>query len=153
MPISIVLTTVPGTLEQGRGYVMQTADLFGPSLDTERIAVQRTADIAPAVRRFRERVRTLHPDASFKVLLLRIAKGDRKPSGYDAAQKAGGFGQDAFMRMTESRETTRASFKAAETSASEQPQGARPLNASTRPTRTNCRRSATSATSPRARPC
>ena len=125
MPTSITLTTVPGTLEQGRGYVMQSIDLFGPSLDTERIAVQRTADIAPAVRRFGERVRALHPDASFKVL-LRIAKGERKPSGYDAAQKTGAFGQDAYMRMTESREATLASLKAAEASTSEHSQGGRP---------------------------
>ena len=125
MPTPITLTTVPGTLEQGRGYVMKTVDLFGPSLDTDRITVQRTADIAPAVRRFGERVRAVHPDASFKVL-LRIAKGERKPSGYDAAQKTGAFGQDAFMRMTESRETTLASFKTAEASAGEHSQEGRP---------------------------
>ena len=102
MPVTIKLTTMPATKEQHRGYMTTTINLFGPSLGLEQVTVQRTDQVAAAVRAFGERVRAEHPDASFKIL-LRVAKGQRKPPGFDAAAKVGAFGTDAFMHIVEDR--------------------------------------------------
>lgn len=148
MPVTIKLTTMPGTKEQGPHYTTRTFDLFGPSLGLEQITVQRTDQVAAAVRAFGERVRAEHPDASFTIL-LRVAKGQRKPPGYDAAEKAGAFGEDAFMQVVEDRSTAFATIGAAKTSADapaqETPQRAASRARSAKRARP-CRRSATSAT-------
>lgn len=113
MPVTIKLTTMPGTKERARGYMTSTVDLFGPSLGLEQVTVQRTDQVATAVRAFGERVRAEHPDASFKIR-LRVAKGQRKPPGYDAAEKAGAFGTDAFMHVVEDRATALATLHTGE---------------------------------------
>ncbi|MEO8716536.1 MAG: hypothetical protein ABI369_16145 [Acetobacteraceae bacterium] len=120
MPTTITLTTFPGTLEEGPGYVTRTIDLFGPSLGSERITVRRTDEVARAVERFGERIRTECPDASFTIH-IRIAKGDRKPAGFDVAKKAGSLGQDAFMRTVENRAEAFATIAVPETAAPAQP--------------------------------
>ena len=96
MPTTIQLTTMPGTKECSRGYQTSTLDLFGPSLGSEDVIIHRATDVPPAVKRFGERIRAANPDASFKII-VRVRKGQRKPSGYDAAEKRGAFGDDAFM--------------------------------------------------------
>lgn len=103
MPVTVTLSTVPGTLTRERGYTSKTIELFGPSLAMETIGTVSTVpDIKAAVARFGGEVRAEHPDASFYVL-VRLAKGHRKPNGYDAASKHNGFGQDDFMHVKDKR--------------------------------------------------
>ena len=103
MPISITLSTVPGKLTREDSYTSKTVELFGPSLAAETLtAVSTVPDIKAAVARFGAKVRAAHPDASFYVS-VRLAKGHRKPNGYDAAASRNGFGQDDFMRVEDRR--------------------------------------------------
>ena len=103
MPVTVTLSTVPGKLTRERGYTSKTIELFGPSLATQTIgAVSTVPDIKAAVARFGDRVRAEHPDASFYIS-VRLAKGHRKPNGYDAASKHNGFGQDDFMHVEDKR--------------------------------------------------
>lgn len=101
MPVTITLSTVPGTLTRERGYISTKISLYGPSLATEQITtISTVADIRAAVARFGANVRTEHPDASFYVS-VRLAKGHRKPNGYDAASRGNGLGQEDFMHVTD----------------------------------------------------
>ena len=60
------------------------------------------AEIRTAVARFGARIRAGHPEASFYVS-VRLAKGQRKPNGYDAASRRNGLGQENFMHVTDKR--------------------------------------------------
>ena len=103
MPVTITLSTVPGKLTRGDGYTSKTVELFGPSLAAETLtAVSTVPDIKAAVARFGAKVRAAYPDASFYVS-VRLARGHRKPNGYDAAASRNGFGQDDFMRVEDRR--------------------------------------------------
>lgn len=103
MPVTITLSTVPGKLTREDGYTSKTVELFGPSLAAETLtAVSTVPDIKAAVARFGAKVRAAHPDASFYVS-VRLARGHRKPNGYDDAASRNGFGQDDFMRVEDRR--------------------------------------------------
>lgn len=103
MPPTITLSTVPGKLTRERGYTSKTVELFGPSLATETIgAVSTVPDTKAAVARFGAKVRAAHPDASFYIS-VRLAKGNRKPNGFDAAANRNGFGQDDFLHVEDRR--------------------------------------------------
>lgn len=99
MPVTVTLSTVPGTLTRERGYTSKTIELFGPSLATETTgAVSTVPDIKAAVACFGAKVRAAHPNASFYIS-VRLAKGNRKPNGFDAAANRNGFGQDEFLHV------------------------------------------------------
>ena len=102
MPVTIQLRTVPGTKEIDGRFTSYTMELFGLSLGSCEFIVLRTDQIAQVVREFGERIRAAHPDASFYVN-VQVRKGDRKPRGYDAAEKAGAFGKHAFMHVVDKR--------------------------------------------------
>ena len=103
MPVTVTLATVPGKLTREDSYSSKTIELFGLSLAAETLtAVSTVPDIKAAVARFGAKVRAAHPDASFYVS-VRLAKGHRKPNGYDAAARRNGFGQDDFMRVEDRR--------------------------------------------------
>ncbi len=103
MPVTITLSTAPGKLTREDGYTAKTIELLGCSLANETItAISTVPDIAAAVARFGAQVRADHPDASFLVL-VRLPKGQRKPSGFDTASKHNGFGQDDFMHVEDRR--------------------------------------------------
>jgi hypothetical protein len=89
---------MPGTIRKSRHFDALVLDLFGPSLGQEDISIRKPGEVAPAVRAFGERIRTAHPDASFKINVT-VRKGQRKPPGYDAAEAAGDFNDRAFMRL------------------------------------------------------
>ena len=111
MPVTVTLATVPGKLTREDSYTSKTIELFGPSLAAETLtAVSTVPDIKAAVGRFGAKVRAAHPDASFYVS-VRLARGQRKPNGYDAAACRNGFGQDDFMHVEDRR--TRVSASAA----------------------------------------
>ncbi len=102
-PITITLSTIPGTLTRERGYTSKTIELFGPSLGTVTLSSLSTvADIKAAVALFGTRMRVGHPDASFTIS-VRLARGNRKPNGYDAASNGNGFGQDDFLHVEDGR--------------------------------------------------
>ncbi len=103
MAITVTLSTVPGALSREDHCISKTISLFGPSLGTETLAALTTvADIKAAVARFGARIRAEHPEASFWVS-VRLAKGNRKPNGYDAASRGNGLGQEDFMHVTDRR--------------------------------------------------
>ena len=103
MPVTLTLSTVPGKLTREDRCTSKTIELFGPSLGSETLtAICTVPDIKAAVARFGARVRVEHPDASFHVS-VRLAKGCRKPNGYDAAGSRNGFGQDDFLHVEDRR--------------------------------------------------
>jgi hypothetical protein len=97
MPTTIRLTTMPGRIQKGRVFDALVVDLFGPSLGCEELTISKTQEIALAVKRFGEQIRSEHPDGSFKVIVT-VTNGSRKPSGFDAANRSGAFGERAFLR-------------------------------------------------------
>ncbi len=100
MPVTITLSTIPGSIERCDGYSTRTMQLFGPSLGREAVAT--VADIRTAVQAFGQRVRAVHPDASF-MISVSMRKGDRKPRGFDAAYASNGFGEEDFMLAVDKR--------------------------------------------------
>jgi hypothetical protein len=98
MPCTFTLTTLPATHRLWRGGVSTAYSLTAPILAREAIVFHRLGDIAAEVKAFGERVRARAPDASF-IVILSVAKGHRKFPGYDAADRAGTFGQDAFIHV------------------------------------------------------
>ncbi len=103
MPVTLTLSTVPGKLTREDRCTSKTIELFGPSLGSETLtAISTVADIKAAVARFGARVRAEHPEGSFYVS-VRLAKGCRKPNGYDTASSHNGFGQDDFLHVEDKR--------------------------------------------------
>jgi hypothetical protein len=103
MPVTVTLSTIPGTKTREDYGVTKTMSLLAPSLSSETLtAISTVADIRAAVARFGARVRAEHPGASFYVS-VRLAKGNRKPNGYDAASRGNGLGQEDFMHVTDRR--------------------------------------------------
>ena len=102
MPATIILSTVPGSIERHDSYTSKLMEICGASLARETVAITTVMDIRAAVQAFGQRVRAAHPDASFQVSIS-IRKGDRKPRGYDATYRQNGFGQEDFMRVADKR--------------------------------------------------
>ena len=105
MPVCVTLCTAPATATQETWGTTLSLDLFGPSLGVETLpAVSNVAEIKVAVARFGAKIRAEHPQASFYVS-VRLAKGSRKPNGYDAASRGNGLGQEDFIHVTGQRTT------------------------------------------------
>lgn len=97
MPCTITLSTIPGH----KTHFGITIDLFGKSLDRKTIEVVSTVnDIRSAIADFGRAVHEAHPNESFYISVS-IAKGSRKPNGYDAADKNDGLGERAYLKMEE----------------------------------------------------
>ncbi len=95
MPCTITLSTIPGR----KTPFGKTLALMGKSLDRKTIEVVSTVnDIRSAVADFGRAVHEAHPKESFYISVS-IAKGCRKPNGYDAACKNDGLGQEVYMKM------------------------------------------------------
>ena len=103
MPVTVTLTTVPGHKTLEDYGTSQTISIMGASLGHETLpALANVAEIRTAIARFGDRIRAGHPEASFYVS-VRLAKGQRKPNGYDAASRRNGLGQENFMHVTDKR--------------------------------------------------
>lgn len=61
-----------------------------------RFEARNLAGISEAVAALGKQIKADHPDDSFGIAVI-IAKRDRKPNGFDAANHKGGFGQDAWI--------------------------------------------------------
>ncbi len=103
MAVTVTLSTVPGSLTREDRWTSKTIELLGKSLGKEILpAIRSVADIKDAVATFGTKMRAEHADASFYVSVT-LARGCRKPSGYDTAASTNGFGQDDFMHVTDKR--------------------------------------------------
>jgi hypothetical protein len=100
MPATIIITVVPGHLEAGRGYTSKVVEILGWELGSDRKLIRTVADARAEIAAFGERVRNAYPDASFAILVS-VARGDRKPRGFDAAHRNGELGEDAFLLLRE----------------------------------------------------
>jgi len=101
MAVTVMLSTTPATAAREKYGTSMSLDLFGPSLGAETLrAVSTVAEIKGAVARFGAKIRAAHPEASFYVS-VGLAKGSRKPNGYDAARRGNGLGQEEFVRVTD----------------------------------------------------
>ena len=89
-PIQDARTLSAGTLRR------RSLSISG-STPTRTLQIARLDDITRAVAAFGGDLRKADPEASFAIS-VNVAKGQRKPHGFDAADKANGFGQDAFLR-------------------------------------------------------
>jgi hypothetical protein len=64
----------------------------------QRIEARNLAAVTAAVSAFGKQVSAGHPDASFSVAVI-IARGGRKPNGFDTAYRHGGLGTEAWMEV------------------------------------------------------
>lgn len=102
MPATVNLSTISGSIERNDHSRSMMLEITGNSLGRETVTITTVADLNTAVQAFGARVRAVHPDASFLVSMS-VRKGNRKPRGYDAAYHANGFGQEAFLHVTDKR--------------------------------------------------
>ena len=96
------LTTLPGHHEQcnGQAYTVTVVELLGDVLGRARIEAKTVAEVAAHVCQFGASVAARFPDHSFMVSVS-IAKGGRKPRGFDDANRRNGLGQETWMRTIE----------------------------------------------------
>lgn len=103
MAVTIILSTLPASLTREDGWTSKKVEIFGRSLGRETLSTIRSvADIKDAVTAFGAKMRLEHQETSFYVSVT-LAKGCRKPRGYDDATRTNGFGQDDFMHVTDKR--------------------------------------------------
>jgi hypothetical protein len=95
---TIRLAAYPGRKNVERGYTSTEIALsIGGSTPTRTLQIARLEDITRAVAAFGGDLRKADPEASFAISVS-VANGHRKPRGFDAADKANEFGQNAFLR-------------------------------------------------------
>ena len=95
---NIVLSAYPARRTREAGYTSTQIGLcIGGGAPQRRLAVVGLAGITGAVAEFGRDVLAANPDASFEISVS-MAKGQRKPRGFDDAEKAGTFGHHAFLR-------------------------------------------------------
>lgn len=96
------LTALPGHHEHtnGQAYTVTVVELLGDVLGRARIEAKTVGEIAAHVRQFGDSVAARLPDTSFMVSVS-IARGCRKPRGFDDANRRNGLGQQAWMKTIE----------------------------------------------------
>jgi hypothetical protein len=102
MAATITLTAVPGHIEQHAGYSTKTVEICGRELARTTKPVATVGDVRDAVRAFGTAIRARDPQGSFAIL-VGVRRGDRKPRGFDVAQRGNGFGQDDFLLARDER--------------------------------------------------
>ena len=98
MAALITLAAVPGHIEQHAGYNAKVVEICGREIARTTTPVATVGDVREAVRAFGTAIRARDPQSSFAIL-VGVRRGDRKPGGFDAAQRGDGFGQDDFLRV------------------------------------------------------
>ncbi len=93
------LTALPSHHEQdyGRPYKITVVELLGTSLGRIRVEAKTLIEIAGLVKTFGDEVAKQHPEASFMVSIS-VAKGSRKPNGFDDADRRHQLGHDTWMK-------------------------------------------------------
>jgi hypothetical protein len=104
---TINLTALPGNHEQvpGRPYKETVIELLGTFLSRIRVEAKTVAQITALVKAFGDDVAKAHPDTSFMVSVS-VAKGSRKPNGFDQANRRDGLGQETWMRTVVSLDSS-----------------------------------------------
>lgn len=102
---TIIMSAIPGHREpaSGSGFSVTVLEIMGERLGHDHGEARSLDQINTLVEGFGKRVAEQHPERSFLVLVS-VAKGSRKPSGFDAADKRDGFGQDRWMKTIEKRD-------------------------------------------------
>ena len=96
--INIVMSAYPGRRVREVGCSWTSIGIgIGGGTPTRRLAVQGLGGITEAVSAFGRDVLAANPGASFDIS-VGMAKGQRKPRGFDDAEKAETFGHHAFLR-------------------------------------------------------
>ena len=65
---------------------------------SQRMEARNLAEISTAVAGFGKQLAAEHPDASFSIAVL-IARGGRKPNGFDNAYRGGALGTEAWVQL------------------------------------------------------
>ncbi|MCR0984048.1 hypothetical protein [Roseomonas populi] len=95
---SIILFAYPGRRVREHGCTSTQLGLcIGGGAPQRRLAVEGLGGITSAVSEFGRHVLAANPGASFDISVS-MAKGQRKPRGFDDAEKAGTFAHHAFLR-------------------------------------------------------
>ncbi len=65
---------------------------------SQRIEARNLAEIGAAVTSFGKQLAAEHPETSFSIAVL-IARGGRKPNGFDNAYRRGALGTEAWLQL------------------------------------------------------
>ncbi len=79
----------------GTSIISQPMQQLGTS---QRIEARNLAEISAAVAGFGKQLAAEHPDASFSIAVL-IARGGRKPNGFDNAYRRGALGTETWLQL------------------------------------------------------
>lgn len=103
---SIILSAYPGRRVREHGCTSTQVGLcIGGGAPQRRLAVEGLGGITRAVAEFGRDVLAANPGASFDISVS-MAKGQRKPRGFDDAEKAGTFAHHAFLREDAGEDAT-----------------------------------------------
>lgn len=103
---NIVLSAYPGRRIREPGYTSTEIGLcVGGGSPQRPLAVEGLGGITRAVAEFGRDVLAANPGASFAISIS-MARGQRKPRGFDDAKKAGTFGHQAFLREDAGKDAT-----------------------------------------------
>ncbi|TPG55900.1 hypothetical protein EAH89_13245 [Roseomonas nepalensis] len=103
---NIILSAYPGRRVREAGCISTQIGLcVGGGGPQRRLAVEGLGGITRAVAEFGRDVLAANTGASFDISVS-MAKGQRKPRGFDAAEKAGTFGHQAFLREDAGEDAT-----------------------------------------------
>ncbi len=93
------MRALPGHHEQQPGYASTATviEIMGTCLGRTRAEAKTLDQIRALIKAFGEGVAAEHPDKSFMVS-VGVAKGSRKPAGFNAANKRDGLGELAWMK-------------------------------------------------------
>ncbi len=96
---TITMTALPGHHEQepGCAYTMTVIEVMGTCFGRTRAEARTVDQVRALVKAFGEGVAAQHPGQSFTVS-VGVAKGSRKPAGFDAANRRNGLGEQTWMK-------------------------------------------------------
>jgi len=96
---TITMTALPGHHEQepGCAYTVTVIEIMGTCLGRNRAEAKTLDQVRALVKAFGEGIAAQHPGQSFMVS-VGVAKGSRKPAGFDAANRRDGLGEQTWMR-------------------------------------------------------
>jgi hypothetical protein len=97
--VIITMTALPGHNERepGHAYTMTVIEVMGTCLGRSRAEAKTVDQVRALVKTFGEGVAAQHPGQSFTVS-VGVAKGSRKPAGFDAANWRNGLGEQTWMK-------------------------------------------------------
>ena len=95
----ILMLAIPGHLAIAPGCRSTVLEITARPYARETVEVRNLDELRPLVKAFGERTVASTGGKSFMVSMT--VAGGRKPSGFDAANRRNGLGEEAFMRAAE----------------------------------------------------